>query len=371
MNGRSKALGEAEILKIARELESRIRTGPGINAAFVGWDAWAAVHLPSPGSTMRVFEQMDRFAWSQRALTIFAIHAINKGMQARAETPNLFSAGWFIRYLDSSGREIGYKNKLDSALKPVQKGHVYVIQITNIFPDGRASSSISIFAAGSTVLEFFYPFDDVTGSMQRALRAVVDFLKVGWLPNVTLSVQRFPWGIFHPRSRSDRVLLGQNFWNIYFLFLRSRRNFRQCSEMMSEMSRRNPELLFQRRDLLIQTAGRLIASCAKKMDPSPDSRFYLASFAETSPPRLTDEKYIQGMVKVFLACSDQTDPLWNVLDSISSEGLLAGQITIQGRPESPPLNSSFNNRWPSDPETMRKWGNFIEIPGSPPMKFSS
>ena len=120
-------------------------------------------------------------------------------------------------------------------------------------------------------------------------------------------------------------------------------------EVAAAFQHASVDSLVEKRDLVVQTCGRLIAACAELLDTSADKSEYQRLFGPKSLPfQLSKDLVDSGLPNMFTRCALSDDPLWNMFENILPE---VGAASTGG-------DDGVYQPWPAD--TDPKWKNFME-----------
>ena len=306
------------------------------NPLFAGWVSWAAFHLNPPSKTMEILAPSGTYATMQYILTRFSVHALLG--RAHINNRRFTYLTTFIFIVEENKTTTVKYDKFALHNNRYVDSKAYVMQIVFIFKTG-VSTTATIWLEGNR-LEVFNPWENQSTVMRDLLNIhVAPFLKEKWVSpkQATITVDEYI-------LRKD---LGfSNYWNTYFLFVRSEHS---RDEVTAAFQHASVDSLVEKRDLVVQTCGRLIAACAELQDTSADKREYKHIFGPNSLPfQLVKDVVDSKLPNIFTRCALTDDPLWNMFEDILPDAVAANTGG----------DDDVYQQWPAD--TDPKWKNFME-----------
>ena len=307
------------------------------NPRFAGWIFWAAFHLNPPSKTMEILVPSGTYAAMQYILTLFSVHSLLGRAHINNRRYTYLTTFIFI-IAENKTTTVQYdKSALHNNRYVDSKA--YVMQVVYILQTG-VSQTATIWLEGDR-LEVFNPWENQSTAMRELLNThVAPFLKQKWLtPKRAINITVDEYIL-----RKD---LGfSNYWNTYFLFVRSEHS---RDEVTAAFQHASVDSLVEKRDLVVQTCGRLIAACAELQDTSADKREYQHIFGPNSLPfQLVKDNVEIRLPNIFTRCALTDDPLWNMFEDILPDAVAANTGG----------DDDVYQQWPAD--TDPKWKNFME-----------
>jgi hypothetical protein len=315
---------EKAMQTIFRQFPPRSKLADPVNGGYI---VWAAFLLENPTLTMEALAWSDGFPCLP---TIFAKFAVRALLDRRGIPKDRFVYLTTIHFFrDDSNKIIAVpsdKTALDRVDATV--GKAFVVQCT--VSDGRGSSQTATLWLEDGTLEVFNMWGDQVGHLQTIINFhVLPFLNKRWNPSGkpirTLDYK------FHP------TLKPTNWWNLYFLFLRSAHSKPVNNFFFGPTV--DVESLIAVRDKVVQACGRLICRCAELSNPI----HYDGVFGPRAPALMLTPGTNQELSNMFLRCSLAKDVHWKVFLNVDPALALALSST--------PADGSTQN-WPSDTDPM-------------------
>ena len=334
------------LLAKARDFAARFPNNrPIADPVHAGWIAWAAFHLPIPSDTMAVFSFSDTFATIQYILSRFAVQAlVSRGAGIRPDRFTYLTT--FISHV-SADRKTTYPPTFDASQMAGNKysvGKSFVMQVSMVSVEGL-SSTATVWVEDNTI-EIFNPHTHKSQIMTNIVKEyVVGFIREKWMQkdaNPTVYEYNVP------------AVSSPNSMNTYFIFLRSAQSSSDSSAAREEIARAfdvkvsSMRSLIEKRDLLIQTCGLLIARCAELRDQSAGKALYSKYFGpEADVFPLSRGSGIEDIPNIFTRCTLPQHALWSGIQNLTPDPAEAASGA-----------SRVSAIWPKDVD--EKWSNFVE-----------
>jgi hypothetical protein len=315
---------------------------------YAGWVHWAAFHLDPPSATREILTKSDQYASIQYIMTRFSVHALlsRSGMS----TARFEYLTTFVIYVsaDRKSQHVVFDKSTLQATK-FSSSKAFVMQVTAVQSEGF-SQTATLWVEGG-ILEIFNPWLNRSPLMNRLVTEHVGrFLQQKWMKDGG-DPQRPPPQTFEynlPESLDQ-----SNTWNTYFIFLRSAHS-RDAVVNAFSPAHAKPASLIERRDLVMQTCGRIIAGCAKHRDSSAHNQNYREIFGPDARPFPFNRENIEvEFPNIFTRCTLPENKLWNNFDDLLPD-------PVNGKKEGA-------SEWPKD--TDPKWKNFMHLSTAKTMKF--
>jgi hypothetical protein len=308
-----------------------------------GWIAWAAFHLPTPSDTMAVFSYSDPFATIQYILSRFAVQAlVSRGAGIRPDRFTYLTT--FISHV-SADRKRTQPPTFDASQMKGNKysvGKSFVMQVSMVSVEGL-SATATVWVEDNTI-EIFNPHTHKSLIMTNIVKEyVVGFLREKWMQkdaNPTVFEYVVP------------VVSSPNSLNTYFIFLRSAQSSADSSAAREEVAKAfddkaSIKSLIEKRDLLIQTCGLLIARCAELRDESAGKALYSKYFGPDADVFPLSRGGIEDIPNIFTRCALPQHVLWSGIQNLTPDPQEAASGVAR-----------VSAIWPKDVD--QKWNNFVE-----------
>jgi len=341
------------LLAKARSFSNRFPNNRQLaDPVYAGWIMWAAFHLASPAETMAVFEFSDPFATIQYILTRFAVQSlISRGAGIR---PDRFTYLTTFVSKVSADRKTAQPPTFDVSQMKGNKysiGKSFVMQVTMLSVEGL-STTATVWVEDNCI-EIFNPFTHKSTIMTNIVKQyVVGFLREKWMLK---DVEPRIYEYIVPAVSSP------NSMNTYFIFLRSAQSAADSEAARAEVARAfdgkvsSMKSLTEKRNVLIQTCGLIIAGCAELRDESPSKQNYRKFFGPNS------EEFplaggnggvsVEALNNIFARCALPQNELWSRIQNLMPDPEEAGVAAV--------------SKWPKDVDD--KWRMFQET-SDPPKK---
>lgn len=263
----------------------------GGNPWFAGWVAWAAFHLNPASETLAVLGLSEKYAAIHYVLMKFCVGSL----VARSIDPQRVLYLTEVYYKDKKGNYAYEGNR-----HPYDEKKAFLLPVTAV--ENIASSRTALLWIEGGVIEIFCSYN-IEGSLKDAVNEVILALPTTWpnSPKFRTMVYNFP----------RHFLKSSNYWNTYFLFLRTKYSKEQVMRAFSATDS-NWQSLEQRRDLVVQTCGRLIADCAEPLN----KQGYDGFFGPEGEPFMLSREHILEIHNIYMRCSNTSNKLWNIFANI-------------------------------------------------------
>jgi hypothetical protein len=278
---------------------------------YAGFIVWSGFHLALPKDTMSVFAYSDPFATIQYIFTRFAVRALISRAGVRPDRFTYLTT--FISQV-SADRKSLEPPKFDATQITGNKysiGKSFVMQVVMLSVEGL-SETATVWIEDNCI-EIFNPHAHRSAVMTNIVNSyVVPFLREKWM---TRDTKPKVYEYFVPAVSCP------NSMNTYFIFLRSAQSSADADAARAEVARAFDETISSRqsleekRNLLIQTCGLLIARCAELQDESPNKQYYQKLFGPNSTDFALERGRAGGSAldlipNIFTRCTMPQSELW-------------------------------------------------------------
>jgi hypothetical protein len=302
------------LAKVEKDVKMAIAAYPNkthlANPLYAGWIDWAAFHLDDPCQTMRMLRAPDVYPTVQYIFTRFAVYALLARQGVKYNRFEYLITFTVILSPDRKSKTVSFdKEKLHDSKYKVSTA--YVIQVTIVTSEGL--SKTSTIWLENNIMEVFDPWEHKSELMGNVIAEhVVPFLKRKWIANDMEAK------VVHYKIRPD--MESMNWWNLYFLFLRSTKN-NPIPEMFSDMVVLSS--LVEARNRVVQTCGRIISVCSGTRDPTPGKQKFTTMFGPDAMPFPLEREAVEfDLPNFFARCSIPKNKLWNSFNNIEPDMII-------------------------------------------------
>jgi hypothetical protein len=320
---------------VRKAMAEHPNTRPVQDPVFAGWINWAAFHLAKPEDTMRMLRGPDWYQSMQYIFTRFAVRALISRSNVGADRFQYVTTFVIRLSADRKSNTVTFdQSALNNNVHAV--GKAFVVQVSLVTAEGL-SKTATLWIENNT-LEVFNPWEVRAEMLGNIIAShVLPFLRRKWLLGdvVVRDVQ------YALRKDAESM----NWWNIYFLFLRSAHP-KPIPELFGEEVVLSS--LVEKRNMVIQACGRLIARCVEVLDLSPNGAGYAHMFGPTAKHFALSRNSVEhDLPNIFARCTLPKNPLWNSFDDLDPD------MSVEGR------SVAQDEKWHGDVE--EKWQPYWEL----------
>ena len=263
----------------------------GGNPWFVGWVAWAAFHLTPASETLAVLGLSEKYGALHHVLMTFCINSL---VARNIDKQRVL----YLRGVYFKDKQVAYD--ADGEMHPYDENKTFLLPVT-AFENTASTSSALLWIEGGEI-EIFSSYT-IEGNLGIAVNNVISALPTTWpnSPKFRKTIYTFP----------REILKSSNYWNTYFLFLRTQYNKQKVMQVFSPKYA-NLQSLEQRRDVVVQTCGRLIADCAERLNKVG----YDGYFGPEGEPFMLSMAHINEILNIFTRCYNVDNKLWSIFTNI-------------------------------------------------------
>ena len=320
---------------VQKAMSEHPNTRPVQDPSFTGWINWAAFHLEEPKDTMRMLRGPDVYLAMQYIFARFAVHSlIGRSNVSDGRFQNVTT---IVIQLSADRKSFHVTSHFQSDIQNnVHKvGEAFAVQVSLVTVEGL--SKTATLWIENNMLEIFNPWELRSPMLGKIItKYVLPLLRRRWIRgDVVLKPVQYA-------LHKDAELM--NWWNIYFLFIRSAHK-----QPIPELFGKNVVLssLVDKRNVVIQTCGRIIARCAQQRDLSVNSENYERMFGPSAKAFALNRKSVEhDLPNIFARCPLSESALWNAFDELDPD------MSAEGRSVAP------DHKWAAD--TDPKWLPFVE-----------